>query len=113
MSLQKYVEKRDFTKTPEPKSGTRKKTGERYFVIQKHAASHLHYDFRLEIGGALKSWAVPKGVPYEPGIRRLASATEDHPLEYLDFEGPIPQGQYGGGPVMVWEIGTFEIIEGN
>ncbi|MBV9398781.1 MAG: non-homologous end-joining DNA ligase [Bryobacterales bacterium] len=114
-NLQKYEQKRDFSRTPEPAPLPRRSAqgGRRRFVIQKHAASHLHYDLRLEIHGALKSWAVPKGVPLEPGVRRLASATEDHPLEYLDFEGVIPQGQYGGGTVMVWDIGTYEIVEGN
>src|SRR3954469_22095249 len=111
--LKKYKDMRDFGDTPEPSGGKPKKTKLPIFVIQKHAASHLHYDFRLEIGGVLKSWAVPKGVPTEPGVRGLASATEDHPLEYLDFEGTIPQGQYGGGTVMVWDIGTYDILEGN
>jgi len=109
MSLRRYSEKRDFSKTPEPKSGpsARLKSGLRRFVIQKHEASHLHYDFRLEIGGALKSWAVPKGVPFAKGEKRLAMHVEDHPISYRDFEGVIPKGQYGGGTVMVWDYGTF------
>jgi len=114
--LREYRRKRDFSATAEPGTAAPKPSAQgsrRRFVIQKHAASHLHYDFRLEIRDVLKSWAVPKGVPYEPGLRRLASATEDHPLDYLEFEGIIPQGQYGGGTVMVWDIGTFEIVEGN
>ncbi len=110
MSLKEYVRKRNFSKTAEPKSGRvsrGKKAGSR-FVVQKHAASRLHYDFRLEIGGTLKSWAVPKGVPYKKGDRRLAVHVEDHPVSYIDFEGTIPKGQYGGGTVMVWDRGTFE-----
>lgn len=110
MSLRRYSEKRDFTKTPEPKSGSsaRLKSGVRRFVIQKHEASHLHYDFRLEIGGTLKSWAVPKGIPFAKGEKRLAMHVEDHPIAYRDFEGVIPKGQYGGGTVMVWDYGTFQ-----
>src|SRR5436189_3973247 len=108
MSLRKYLEKRDFTKTSEPKGGAASPSAARRFVIQKHAASHLHYDFRLEVGGTLKSWAVPKGVPYKKGEKRLAMEVEDHPVSYIDFEGTIPQGQYGGGTVMVWDRGTFE-----
>lgn len=108
MSLREYARKRDFEKTAEPKGGRAgKRTGHR-FVIQKHAASRLHYDFRLELGGTLKSWAVPKGVPYKKGERRLAVHVEDHPVSYIDFEGTIPPGQYGGGTVMVWDRGTFE-----
>lgn len=107
MSLREYVRKRDFRKTAEPKAGRPAKSGHR-FVIQKHAASRLHYDFRLELGGTLKSWAVPKGVPYKKGDKRLAVHVEDHPVSYIDFEGTIPQGQYGGGTVMVWDAGTFE-----
>jgi bifunctional non-homologous end joining protein LigD len=108
MSLTDYAHKRDFSKTAEPKP-RRVAGAEKYrFVIQKHAASHLHYDFRLELRGTLKSWAVPKGVPYKKGEKRLAMEVEDHPVSYIDFEGTIPLGQYGGGTVMVWDRGTFE-----
>ncbi len=115
VSLSKYEQKRDFSKTPEPRPAPRAshQGSRRRFVVQKHEASHLHYDFRLEMHGVLRSWAVPKGVPTIRGVRRLAMATEDHPLEYLDFEGTIPKGQYGGGTVMVWDIGTYELVEGN
>ncbi|MBE2286583.1 MAG: ATP-dependent DNA ligase [Prosthecobacter sp.] len=109
MSLREYQRKRDFQKTGEP-SGRREKRGAaglRRFVVQKHAASRLHYDFRLELDGTLKSWAVPKGVPFAHGEKRLAVQVEDHPLSYIDFEGPIPKGQYGGGTVMVWDEGTY------
>ncbi len=112
MSLAEYARKRDFSRTGEPcpKSGT---CGHHRFVIQKHVATNLHYDFRLELDGTLKSWAVPKGVPYAKGEKRLAMQVEDHPVSYIDFEGTIPKGQYGGGTVMVWDQGTFDILGKN
>jgi bifunctional non-homologous end joining protein LigD len=112
-SLREYERKRDFSKTAEPKPKKAASDSERrMFVIQKHDASRLHYDFRLELDGALKSWAVPKGVPYKKGDKRLAVHVEDHPMDYAGFEGIIPKGQYGGGTVMVWDTGTWEPLGG-
>ncbi len=114
--LEPYRQKRDFTRTPEPPPSIPqpgRQDGRHLYVIQKHAARRLHYDLRLEIAGTLKSWAVPKGPPLEPGETRLAMETEDHPMEYANFEGTIPKGEYGGGTVMVWDIGSYELIDGN
>src|ERR1700723_1948507 len=110
MSLREYKKKRDFSKTREPSGKKGRRRGALHFVIQKHDASRLHYDFRLEMDGALKSWAVPKGVPFEKGEKHLAVQVEDHPLDYAGFEGIIPKGQYGGGSVMVWDTGTYECL---
>jgi len=109
MSLKEYRRKRDFEKTIEPEGKCDTGLGQRRFVVQKHIASHPHYDFRLEIEGVLKSWAVPKGIPFQKGEKRLAVQVEDHPISYIDFEGIIPAGQYGAGTVMVWDHGTFEV----
>ena len=110
MSLSEYNQKRDFRKTPEPSGETQaKKTGSGLiYVVQKHRATQLHYDFRLEWAGALLSWAVPKGPSLDPSVKRLAMQVEDHPIDYADFEGVIPAEEYGGGTVMVWDIGTWE-----
>ena len=111
MSLEKYAKKRDFKKTTEPKAGKSKDSKSLTFVIQKHDASRLHYDFRLEMDGVLKSWAVPKGPSTDPKTKRLAMMVEDHPYDYRTFEGLIPKGEYGGGTVIVWDEGTYEPIE--
>ena len=106
LDIETYNEKRDFTKTKEPKGRKLKGKGDS-FVVQKHAASRLHYDFRLELDGVLLSWAVPKGPSVDPDDKRLAMRTEDHPLDYGDFEGTIPAGEYGGGTVMLWDQGRW------
>ena len=105
--LKEYEDKRDFRRTSEPSAGERQTGNEPIFVIQKHDARTLHYDFRLEVDGVLKSWAVPKGPSTDPRTRRLAVAVEDHPLDYADFEGGIPDGEYGAGAVLVWDRGTY------
>ncbi|MDQ0105681.1 DNA ligase D-like protein (predicted 3'-phosphoesterase) [Chitinophaga terrae (ex Kim and Jung 2007)] len=112
MSLAKYRQKRDFKETTEPQAGKPEK-GKHIFVVQRHHASRLHYDFRLEVDGVLKSWAVPKGPSMNPADKRLAMEVEDHPYDYKDFEGTIPAGNYGAGTVYIWDKGTFELLRGD
>ena len=114
--LKEYMEKRDFSRTPEPEGRESEEVDsgrEPIFVIQKHNASNLHYDFRLEVDGTLKSWAVPKGPSTDPSEKRLAMPTEDHPLEYAEFEGVIPEDEYGGGTVLVWDAGPYRNLKTN
>jgi DNA ligase D-like protein (predicted 3'-phosphoesterase) len=111
LNLDEYKTKRNFNKTSEPKDAQEKHSGNTY-VIQKHYASHLHYDLRLEMDGVLRSWAIPKEPPTNSGVRRLAVQVEDHPLSYAGFEGIIPEGEYGAGTVEVWDNGTYRTIDG-
>src|SRR5450631_2691293 len=111
MTLSEYQQKRNFNRSPEPESKTTIHAEKLIFVVQRHKASHLHYDFRLEMEGVLKSWAIPKGPSLNPSDKRLAMLVEDHPFDYKDFEGIIPAGNYGAGTVIVWDEGIYEPLE--
>ena len=114
MVLEEYNKKRDFKKTSEPKGKIKKSIGKKFiYTIQKHRASHLHYDLRLEMNGVLRSWAIPKEPPKKKGIKRLAVMTEDHPIGYEKFHGEIPKGEYGAGKVEIWDKGTYELKTSN
>jgi len=112
MALEKYQAKRKFNITPEPNGEVKRRHRSR-FVVQKHQARSLHYDFRLEHEGVLKSWAVPKGVPEQAGVKRLAIAVEDHPVDYINFSGVIPEGEYGAGAVEIWDKGKWQALDGS
>ena len=113
MSLKIYQNKRNFDKTPEPKGNVSTTAKKKIFVIQEHNATHLHWDLRLEMEGVLKSWALPKEPPLEENIRRLAVPVEDHPLDYANFQGTIPEGEYGAGEVLLWDRGNYEPVSIN
>jgi bifunctional non-homologous end joining protein LigD len=112
MPLEEYAAKRHFEKTPEPAASQKSLGPARSFCVQRHDATRLHYDLRLEIDGVLKSWAVPKGPTLDPAVKHFAAHVEDHPIEYGDFEGNIPAGNYGAGSVMLWDRGTFDLLGG-